>query len=111
MAKRKRSASARPSAPLYTWRPDRRASRACIRHFVAKATKDKAWAATITDEWKAGASVVSLEMLGERQSRSVHHLARHALEYCRLRAFMPGAYGLPRWGDRPAAELWDSLNP
>ncbi len=97
-----------PRFRLYAWTPERKACRAQIRHFVAVAAERKAWALAVTPEWRKGASVMSLEGLREAETYSVRQLARQALEYGRLRAFMRGAYeGWP--GDKPAHDLWQAL--
>lgn len=94
---------------LYSWRPDRKATREHIHHFVTKAVERKQWAATMPanpDDWPA--SEVSRDMLRNYRSKTVKQLARDSLDYARLRAFMRGAYdGYP--GDRPARDLWEKL--
>ena len=92
---------------LYSWSPERRASAAHIRHFIAQAVERKAWAATKPAVWR-DASQMSQEMLAEVRASSIKQIARKAMEYARYRAFMPGAYsGWP--GDKPAHDLWQSL--
>lgn len=93
---------------LYSWRADRRASRACIRHFIARAIEQKAWADGLPADWGSHVSDMSRQMAEGYRRDSVRTMARHSLEYARLRAFMAGAYGGP--GDRPAAELWQTLH-
>ena len=108
-ARRKPYAEPSPTR-LYSWRADRKASRECIRYFIRLAMRDKIWALQCTPEWDDRASDMSRDMRDKYRSQSLHAMARGSLEYCRLRAFMKGAY--PGWpGDRPAWLRWTKLNP
>lgn len=96
---------------LWAWAPDRRATRAHIRYFIAEALKAKCNAAAFSDSWWAGrclqydwAARDTVELL----TQSVRQIARAKLEYARHRAFMPGAYA--NWpGDKPAFDSWQAL--
>lgn len=106
------------AAPLHSWKPERRASRECIRHFVRKAVERKAWLASLDAAWFRQASDMSKEMARETFAYSVHRLAREMLEYKRMRAFLcvgkadAGSYAPTGWPiDRPAREAWLALNP
>lgn len=97
----------------------RRPSLACIRHFVRQAAQDKADAAArLADQkWMRGASLMSVEMVRDRASMSIHAIARKALEYTRMRAHLTvspeqaGSYAPAGWPiDRPARDQWQALN-
>lgn len=97
-------------SPPMAWTPERKASKTCIRYFITRALRDKVWALRVTPAWRAKASTVALQMADKYATQSVLKLAREHLIYTRMRAFLPGAYGEPRRGDRVAARLWDRLN-
>lgn len=90
---------------LYSWHPERRATRSHIRYFIRQALERKKWAATMPEEWKI-ASQMSQDMLAEYRALSVKELARKSMEYARLRAFMMDG---GRFINRPERTLWDTL--
>ncbi|AFU87890.1 hypothetical protein CcrColossus_gp020 [Caulobacter phage CcrColossus] len=98
----------------------RRPSLACIRHFVREAAKAKADAAArLADQkWMRDASDMAQSWTRDTASRSIHAIARKALEYARMRAFLTvsperaGSYAPAGWPiDRPARDQWQALNP
>ncbi len=91
--------------PLSSWTPERRATRSHIRNSIHYALCEKRLIATKPDDWNA--SIISLQWRDDARARSVKQLARHYLEYWRLRAFMSGGYlGTP--GDREAHMRWNA---
>lgn len=98
------------TAPLF-WSPTRRASRACIKHFVAEALERKKWASAVTPEWASGASDVSRRWVEELNRSTVHAVARRALNYCRMRSSLGLRSDGSGWAhDQPAFKLWTRLN-
>ncbi|WP_242136970.1 hypothetical protein [Sphingomonas sp. TREG-RG-20F-R18-01] len=94
---------------LWSLTPERRATAAHIRHFIADAIERKECAQNLPAKWWKGASKMSQDMMTERLQKSVKQLARESLDYSRYRAFMRGAYaGWP--GDKPAHDLWQGLS-
>lgn len=94
----------------YSWKPEHKASRECLRWAIQKALADKAFARGVTAEWRANACGVSVDGVDRDLRESVLKLARRHVNYLRLRAFMRGAYsGYP--DDRPATDQWNELNP
>lgn len=96
----------------------RRASLAVIRHHVRAAVQRKSDAlAALADPTRLErASDMSRTMWREAAERSIHVLARGALEYHRHRAFAcvsaanAGSYAPAGWPiDRPARDKWLSL--
>ncbi|MEG3175809.1 hypothetical protein U1872_06175 [Sphingomonas sp. RB3P16] len=95
-----------PLFHLWAYAPERRATRAHLRHFIADAVERKAAAKGIVvppdsrSPWDTGTI--------DAQTFSVHQLARRALEYARFRAFMRGTYS--DWpADKPARDFWQAL--
>jgi hypothetical protein len=115
MAKRK--APKKPTGPvrIYAWAPDRKASRACIRHHIAQAIRRKRWAQRLDPSWYEMASTVSKEWASDLLKKSIKAIARGTLNYQRYRAFASssgGSYAPTGWPlDRPAREAWAKLNP
>jgi hypothetical protein len=95
--------------PLHSWQPDRRASRAHIVEAVREAIEYRKRIDALTPGSEAYKRQCGLMQIwaNDRRNWSLHRLARENLEYWRMRAFMSGAYGRARTGDRPAAEKWD----
>jgi hypothetical protein len=110
MARRtsKRAVKPEPFRRPFSWTPERKASRECIRWAVRYALKDKWHAFDHIDESRA-CDLLKTEWERDRRL-SLLKIARTHLNYLRMRAFMGGAYeGWP--GDRPATDKWNRLNP
>jgi hypothetical protein len=88
----------------------KRASTACIRHFVKEAQRDKLWAIDVLGDDKKLQSFCdySIEVAIDYNSSSLHVIARKHLEYIRYRAHLTH-HGRPI---NPCDhDLWHSLNP
>lgn len=79
-----------------------------IRHFVRRAAKDKAWALSVTGEWKRNACDISLKMASDYASQTIKTIARSSLEYHKMRAKLVSS-SLNRPMDPVAFKLWTSL--
>lgn len=111
MRRKKHAAWTPPVNPnetsLYSWHPERRATRSHIRNAIHYALCEKRAVARRPDnpnETPLYASSVAGQYRAKARKRSVKQLARAHLEYWRYRAFMPGAYGAP--GDRENHLRW-----
>jgi hypothetical protein len=105
---RKRKAVRRTSYPIISWRPDRRATRGHIREAIRLATDDLMQSATLLADRAAYDRQCGYMQQHANQTfgRGLRDVARQHLEYWRMRAFMPGAYGMANMGDRPAHAKW-----
>jgi hypothetical protein len=86
---------------LWAWSPARRATVGHIRDSIRHALWEKAFIATKTDEWYAGASQISRDWRDGVRGKSVKQLAREHLEYWRHRAYLHDGIG-----DRRAYRRW-----
>lgn len=91
---------------MYSWEPAKRAGLKRIREAIRHAGVEKKAVSVLDSKWYEGASHMSRQWVDEVRISSIHLLARKHLEYWRYRAFMPGAYGMPNTGDRPAHARW-----
>lgn len=92
--------------PLYSWRPDRRATRSHIRQAIHHALVEKRQIGTKGDEWYSQACTLSQQWRDEVRACSIKQLAREHLEYWRLRAFLGVDVGSGWSWDRPAHLRW-----
>jgi hypothetical protein len=104
-------------AVLYSWKPERKASRTCIKHFINEARKYKEWLNSLTPEWLSKAAGIVQQSYERDRNKSLRQLARDKLEYGRLRAYLGteektgGSFCPAGWPwDRPAHDLWRRLN-
>jgi hypothetical protein len=107
----RRKPVSRNSYPLISWRPDRRATRAHIQEAIRKADADIALCLELVsnkDAWDHQCGLMQNRAWGI-VTRTLKDVARQNLEYWRMRAFMPGAYGVPNTGDRPAFAKWQEF--
>lgn len=105
MAKRKSQPAPNPLR-MWSWTPERRASRDHIREAIRYARWEKSEIGEKSEVWYASASAISQRWRDHVRASSLHALARQHLEYWHYRAFLPGAYGIANSGDRPAHERW-----
>jgi hypothetical protein len=75
-------------------------------HCLAEVEARRRWADEVTDEWRARASAVSLEMLDEALNLPIDEQADRLLSYWKLRY---GAQQEGRYIDLNARRQWDAV--
>jgi hypothetical protein len=98
---------------MYSWSPDRRASRSHIREAIRYALWERNEIGGKSDAWYKRACIISQRWRDHVRATPIKTLAREHLEYWRLRAFLGseggGSYAPRGWpADRPAFERWQA---
>lgn len=81
-----------------------------IKYYINKAIERKKWAMSLDlDYVQKNSCELTNDMVNDYLNKSIHILARQALDYARLRAFLGLSGGKTYPWDKPAYNLWNDL--